>query len=90
MPVARTKVVEGSDNVLTCSAVVGKRSPVSLLNAGVVVRPSIVGRIAKVPLGARDTGSGVAPKTRKTMVIIIITGSEGLVVGRLGMVEHLR
>jgi hypothetical protein len=73
-----------------CSAVVGKLSPVSLPSVGVVARPSIVGRIAKAPLGARDTDSGVAPRTPKTMVIITITGSEGLVAGRLEMVGHLR
>ena len=72
-----------------CSAVVGKHSPVNLPNADVVVRPSIVERIVKVPLGARGTGFGVALRTPRTMAIIItITGSGGLVLGLLGMAGH--
>lgn len=74
-----------------CSAVAGKHSPVNLPNADVAVRPSIVERIVKVPLGARGTGFGVVPRTPRTMAIIIITtGSGGLVLGLLGMVEHLQ
>jgi len=79
-----------SNFIAQCSVVVGKLSPVSLPNADVAVRPSIVGRIAKVPLGARGTGSGVAPRTPKMMAIITTTGSEGPVVGRLEMVGRLQ
>ena len=74
-----------------CSVVVGKHSHVSLPNADVVVRPSTVERIAKVPLGVRVIGSGAVPRTPKTMAIItIITGREGPALGMSGIAEHLR
>ena len=73
-----------------CSVVVGKHSPVNLPNADVAARPSIVERIVKVPLGARGTDFGVAPRTPRTMAIITITtGNGGLVLELLEMVEHL-
>jgi len=79
------------DSAAQCSAAVGRLSRASLPNADVVVRPSIVGRIVKVPLGVRGTGSGAVPRTLKTMgIITITTGSEELVLGLSEMAEHLR
>ena len=84
-------VIKPSNFIAQCSVVAGKLSPVSLLNVDVVVRPSTVERIVKVPPGARGTGSGAVPRTLKTMVITITTTeNEELVLGRLGMAEPLR
>jgi len=85
------KVAEESDSVQTCSVAAGKLSRVSLLNADVVVKPSIVERIVKVPLGVKDTGFGAVPRTLMTMATTTtITGSEGMVLGRSGTVGHPR
>ena len=62
----------------------------SLLNADVVVKPSIVERIVKVPLGVKDTGFGAVPRTPMTMATITTMGSEGMGLGRSGTVGHPR
>lgn len=52
-----------------CSVDIVKLSPVSFPSTDVVVRLSIAREIVKVPLRARGTGFGVAPRTPKTAVI---------------------
>jgi hypothetical protein len=84
-------LINFSNFTVQCSVVVGKLSHVSLLNADVVAKPSTVERIVKVPLGVKGTGFGAVPRTLTTMgTITITTESVGMLLGRSGMVGHLR